>query len=332
MKLSLFSALLTLTGFALAAFPHDGLTARKRGLQKLKASNKSLDTSKSLSILSFNTFLFYKNIYPNWGQNLRAEAIGAPADFIKDHDVLVFQEAFEQSVTDPLQGNLAKYGYPYQTPVTGRSKKDWNATTGSWCSLCPASGGVFIASKHRIVEKRQHVFAKGCGTDNTANKGFAYVRLDMGTNQPLHVIGTHTQADDGGCSGSEKSVRATQFREIRQFVDTLPANEPVFVIGDMNVDKSSSEYNDMLSILGAKGADTFDGWPLSYDVKTNTIANERDPNGASAILDHVLIAKGGVKSGSKQTVLKVKMKPYEIKGKTYDDYSDHYPIHYTATL
>lgn len=47
-----------------------------------------------------------------------------------------------------------------------------------------------------------------------------------------HVIGTHLQSTDTGCSsGQPAAVRAAQLRAMRSFIDgkNIPASEPVLI-------------------------------------------------------------------------------------------------------
>lgn len=79
-----------------------------------------------LKVLSYNVFLMSKNLYPNWGQDHRAQAIVA-ADFFQGQDVVVLQEAFDNSSSETLKSR-ATAQYPHQTPVVGRSRGGWDAT------------------------------------------------------------------------------------------------------------------------------------------------------------------------------------------------------------
>ncbi|NEE61037.1 sphingomyelin phosphodiesterase, partial [Streptomyces sp. SID8455] len=85
--------------------------------------------------LSYNTFIFSKTLYPNWGQDHRAAEI-PKTSFFRGNDVVVIQEAFDNGASDALQRNSAAQ-YPYQTPVVGRSKSGWDATSGSYSATTP---------------------------------------------------------------------------------------------------------------------------------------------------------------------------------------------------
>jgi hypothetical protein len=82
-----------------------------------------------LRLLAHNVYMLSTNLYPNWAQNYRAGLI-ASADYMKNHDVVILNEAFDNTASATLLNGLASQ-YPYQTPVLGRSQSGWDATLGS---------------------------------------------------------------------------------------------------------------------------------------------------------------------------------------------------------
>lgn len=117
---------------------------------------------------------------PRWGNlghDERAKRI-SKSDYVKNQDVIVFEEAFDTSARKILLDNLREE-YPYQTDVVGRTKKNWDASLGNFRSYSLVNGGVVILSKWPIEEKIQYIFNdSGCGTDWFANKGFVYVKIN----------------------------------------------------------------------------------------------------------------------------------------------------------
>lgn len=193
----------------------------------------------SLRVLTYNTFLMSKNLYPNWGQDHRATEI-ARASFFQGNDVVVLQEAFDNSASDALAQN-ASAQYPYRTPVVGRSKSGWDATGGAYSAVTPEDGGVTVLSKWPIVRKEQFIYKDACGSDWWSNKGFVYAELNVNGTK-VHVVGTHAQSTDSGCAtGEAAQMRSRQFKQIDAFLDAknIPASEQVIVAGDMNVDSRS---------------------------------------------------------------------------------------------
>lgn len=284
-----------------------------------------------LKVLTYNTFLFSKSLYPNWGQDHRAAEIPKTA-FFKGQDVVVLQEAFDNSSSDALKRNAAAQ-YPHQTPVVGRSKDGWDATGGNYSTTTPEDGGVTVLSKWPIVRKEQYVYPDACGSDWYSNKGFAYVVLDVNGTR-VHVVGTHAQSTDPGCdAGEAAAMRSKQFKTIDAFLDAknIPASEQVLVAGDMNVDSHSAEYASMLADGGLVGADSRTGHPYSFDTQDNSIAKDRYPDDPREDLDYVLHRAGHARpAGWNNTVVKEQSAPWTVsswgKDYTYTNLSDHYPV------
>jgi len=284
-----------------------------------------------LKVLTYNAFLFSKSLYPNWGQDHRAAAIPA-APFFQGNDVVVLQEAFDNSSSDALvQGAAGRY--PHRTPVLGRSKDGWDATGGSYSATTPEDGGVAVLSKWPIVRKEQYVYKDACGADWWSNKGFVYAVLDVNGTR-VHVVGTHTQSTDPGCEAGEAAeMRSRQFRAMDAFLDAknIPASEQVVVAGDFNVDSRTPEYASMLADGGLVGADARTGHPYSFDTQDNSIAAERYPDDPREDLDFVLHRAGHVKpSGWTNEVIKERSAPWSVSSwgttYTYTNLSDHYPV------
>ncbi|MEU6945034.1 sphingomyelin phosphodiesterase [Streptomyces sp. NPDC046316] len=295
------------------------------------APSASAAEAPRLKVLSYNTFLFSKTLYPNWGQDHRAKAIPA-ASFYQGHDVVVIQEAFDNSSSDALKANSAAQ-YPYQTPVMGRSKTGWDATSGAYSATTPEDGGVTVLSKWPIVRKEQYVYKDACGADWYSNKGFVYTVLDVNGTK-VHVVGTHAQSTDPGCSAGEAAqMRSRQFKAMDAFLDgkNIPANEQVIVAGDMNVDSRTPEYGTMLSDAGLAGADARTGHPYSFDTDLNSIASERYPDDPREDLDYVLYRSGNARPANwTNNVVLEQSAPWTVSSwgtrYTYSNLSDHYPV------
>ncbi|WP_086830362.1 sphingomyelin phosphodiesterase [Streptomyces sp. NRRL B-24572] len=295
------------------------------------ASAATTAEAPRLKVLTYNTFLMSKTLYPNWGQDHRAQAIPA-APFFQGQDVVVLQEAFDNSASDALKANAATQ-YPYQTPVVGRSKTGWDATGGSYSSTTPEDGGVTILSRWPIVRKEQYVYKDACGADWYANKGFAYVVLNV-NGSLVHVLGTHANSTDPGCStGEAAQMRSRQFKAIDAFLDAknIPANEQVIVAGDMNVDSRTPEYGTMLADADLVGADARTGHPYSFDTQLNSIASYRYPTDPREDLDYVLYRSGNARpAGWTNNVVLEQSAPWTVSSwgtsYTYTNLSDHYPV------
>ncbi|WP_415953498.1 sphingomyelin phosphodiesterase [Streptomyces sp. KLOTTS4A1] len=319
-------ALLAAAG-PLAASPASAASASES--QASTAASEA--ATPSLDVLTYNTFLFSKTLYPNWGQDHRAAEI-PKASFFRGQDVVVIQEAFDNSSSEALASN-ARAEYPYQTPVVGRTKSGWDATGGSYSVFTPEDGGVTVYSKWPIVRKEQYVFPDACGADWHSNKGFAYVVLDVNGTR-VHLVGTHLQSTDPGCdSGEAAAMRSAQLKDIDAFLDAkaIPASEQVIVAGDLNVDSHSAEYASMLADGGLVGADARTGHPYSFDTAENSISADRYPGYASEDLDYVLHRAGHARpAGWTNDVVKEQSAPWTVSSwgtsYTYTNLSDHYPV------
>ncbi|QIK05627.1 sphingomyelin phosphodiesterase [Streptomyces sp. ID38640] len=295
------------------------------------APTASAAATPRLKVLSYNVFLMSKNLYPNWGQDHRAQAI-TDADFFQGQDVVVLQEAFDNSSSETLKSRAAAQ-YPHQTPVMGRSRSGWDATGGAYSAATPEDGGVTLLSKWPILRKEQYVYKDACGADYLSNKGFVYAVLDVNGTK-VHVVGTHAQSTDSGCKAGEAADdRAKQLKEMDAFLDAkyIPADEEVIVAGDLNVDSHSAEYDALLSNADLAPADSRTGHPYSFDTQDNSIAKYRYPDDPREDLDYILYRNGHARpSGWQNTVVKEESAPWTVsswgKDYTYTNLSDHYPV------
>ncbi|EZS12373.1 phospholipase C [Staphylococcus aureus VET0318R] len=70
-----------------------------------KAESKKDDTD--LKLVSHNVYMLSTVLYPNWGQYKRADLIGQ-SSYIKNNDVVIFNEAFDNGASDKLLSNVKK--------------------------------------------------------------------------------------------------------------------------------------------------------------------------------------------------------------------------------
>lgn len=285
-----------------------------------------------LKLATHNVYMLSTLLYPNWGQGIRAKLI-PKAKYLNGMEVLIINEAFDNHASYELLKNL-KQQFPYQTPVLGRSRSGWDRTEGSYSNYTLEDGGVTVVSQYPIVEKIQHVYKHGCGFDNYSNKGFVYTKIKKG-DKFVHVIGTHTQSEDTSCgTGRDRAIRAEQMQELSHFVKekNIPADEVVYIGGDMNVNKRvyTGEYEDMLKNLNAREP-VYNGYSSTWDPVHNSITHYNYPKGTAEYLDYIFVDKDHRQPGTlvnravneKSPLWKVYAFPYWY---TYDDYSDHYPV------
>jgi sphingomyelin phosphodiesterase len=264
-------------------------------------------------IATYNVFMLSRNLYPNWGQVARADLIDSTG-VLNGQDVVVLNEAFDNAASDRLLANL-RDTYP-------------DVTSGRYSDSTPEDGGAAVLSRWPITTRVQHVYRDGCGADWFSNKGFAYVRIEAPSG-PLHVIGTHMQAEDSACTSAPGGYRAKQRAEIKAFLAArnIPAAEPVYVAGDLNVIKASAEFPQMVAELGAQTPEV-GGHPFSWDCADNSVCRDQyGPEYASEHLDYVLTVQGPVLRNETRRVKSPEWSIWSWGRKyTFNDLSDHYPV------
>lgn len=206
-----------------------------------------------------------------------------------------------------------------------------------------------ILSKHPILEQRQYIYkATHAKTwDCLSNKGICYAMINVHSQYPVHVLGTHLQADEGHVPHSDThTVRMTQLQEVRHYLENelkLPKKERVIFGGDLNVEFTTDAYRKDLEETLATKLHYEHSLPGSYSAphnwlaKANARANSQ-PEDRNETLDYVLVP-GGYAQPTKPALAKVvPLKANESwywsylathwpdeKG-VHSDLSDHYPV------
>lgn len=276
-------------------------------------------------LLAYNVYML-PEILANWNHQGRAQMI-SQSEVVKGHDAILLQEVFDNGPATTLLNGL-KAEYPFQTPVLGRTRDGWNATLGSYANASPEDGGVAIVSRWPIEEQIQYVYKNGCGADYLANKGFVYARIDK-NGSDYHVIATHVQAEDSACT-SPAVTRKSQFIEMQNFIanHNIPTSDVVFMGGDFNVIKDTSEYPDMLETLQASTPDAYAGFSTSWDPESNGIAAYNYPDLPSEYLDYIFVSRNHAQPSHwhNQSLDVTSANSWSVGNYKYQELSDHYPI------
>ncbi|MBB6273918.1 sphingomyelin phosphodiesterase [Pedobacter cryoconitis] len=297
------------------------------------------DDPPAIKVLTHNLFLLPDVVVASttqWSQAKRGAIIGS-ADYLKDYDVLLLQECFDNSASKVLKDNLASE-FPYQTPVLGRSKAGWDKTSGTWRDLLQGagtSGGVMIASKWPIEKMMQHIYPAGCHADAFSLKGFVYAVI-IKDGKRVHFVASHTQSTQPSCEGRDVIIRKTQFEMMKSYVDSLniPKTELVIFGGDFNVIKGTSEYTEMLKYLNV-GEPDYSGVLYTWDTKTNSMASYHYPYPANKreYIDYIFVSKDHFYPSKWQNLafdpVSSSLMIYTnlLRERRYwTDYSDHYPV------
>lgn len=227
---------------------------------------------EELSVLTYNVQFLPFDWAIDHSSPLRAILIGN-SPTLKNYDVIVFQEAFEDRPRQILKSLLASE-YPYQTRVLGADVLDLK---GRW----KFNGGVFIASRWPILIKRETIYyACNDRFDCAAAKGVQYARINK-LGRVHHVYGTHTDADLYDNHYMDRFARGLQLAQMRLFMNgtnplpdsckievACPRGSPncpqpacvpraELMAGDFNVKRGTGEYLSMLATLHATAPEAF---------------------------------------------------------------------------
>ncbi|TMW67180.1 hypothetical protein Poli38472_012296 [Pythium oligandrum] len=148
---------------------------------------------------------------------------------IRDFDIVILQEMFEVGIR---QRHFVRAAYDLGFKYHAGSV--WPRLTDRFL----IDGGLLILSRYPIVERGQHSFSLGSGSDGVCSKGVLYARVQLSPDlaDSLHVFTTHTQAGD---RLKEYSIRAAQLKELQQFVAKTIREDPyapLLITGDFNLD------------------------------------------------------------------------------------------------
>jgi endonuclease/exonuclease/phosphatase family metal-dependent hydrolase len=330
-------------------------------------SGPAMQAPEQIRILTYNVY----TILTAPGIDQRIDLLAA-SESIRGYDVLILNELFNDGASQRLLAAL-RPEYPYQTPVVGRgniiSRPDcadndcWNSTEGApLMNGRLEDGGVAIVSRWPIQARHQFIYRDSCDVDGLASKGFAYIRIDI-NGTPVHIIGTHLQADpstlgglgkrlrmlqpclepkslspDSPCSTASQTayeeVRLGQLRQISTWIgqQAIPADQMVIIGGDLNIDKEGNpaEYNRMKCVLNVSepvygGPPEADALWYTYDTQLNAMLK---PEEASAYIDYILVRRDHAQPAQwHNDVIPISSFPANWDGGSARGYelSDHFP-------
>lgn len=220
----------------------------------------------------------------------------------EDFDIIIFQEVFDGGIRRKLRREL-KNIYPYQVNTKTKLGRLTN-------------NGVFIVSRLPIKLIDFTIYPKGVNEDSWAAKGCTLIEA-IKDGIKFHIAGTHLQSGESEKATKHKHI---QYKEINKLI-TKNNNDkiPVFVIGDMNTEKSDTvNYKKMLEIIGVEDFAINDEEPYTIDRKNSWNSHEHGIQ-----LDYILTNKRSTKT----TILKQNIiRPhFKLKNKKID-LSDHYGI------
>ena len=135
-------------------------------------------------------------------------------------DILVLNEAFSRR--ESLFSAALLERYPYRHTLG----KHW------WRTIF--SSGVWILSKHRIIDRWEVAYRRRSGWDRFAAKGIVGVRIEIAVGENIDVYGTHMQAGHEMRNGFS---RLSQVQHIIDFINlhSAAAESKVILAGDLNM-------------------------------------------------------------------------------------------------
>ncbi|MGR6874157.1 sphingomyelin phosphodiesterase [Pseudomonas sp. HK3] len=259
--------------------------------------------SNELNVLTYNTWALLPGIEAkNTGNRLNTIA-----QYMKNYDVIVFQEVFDPILTARFRKNISKE-YPYLTEIPWKFGKI-------------LTGGSFIASRWPI-EAQDAVVYDACRADGClAGKGVNYAKIRKGSHA-YHVFGTHTHAYTGADDIATRFAQLAQFKALIDSKD-IPYAEPVIMAGDFNVDKLHfpQEHADFLSLFDATEPQATGEYPHSYAGPVNVYADDE----YTEYLDYILYSNAHLAPYDSNNAL---LTPRSIASEHWGswDLSDHYPV------
>lgn len=246
---------------------------------------------------------------------------------LPDSDVVVFNEAFCHISRPILLEAMKEKGFYFESPVVGHLVGRIQAKF--------LDGGIVLVSRYPILETDIMLFGGvSHGDDSLADKGVVYACIAK-EGRRVHVFASHTQA---WTSAIAMKIRQAQFRMLRNFIDEkeIPANEPVIVAGDFNVNKlldtQNHEYATMMDILECTEPNTENPQVFaSFDATNNPLAKSGpSSDGIDERLDYILNCAHHLQPAEATvTILPIKAKApwhWDKKAQDFKDLSDHYPV------
>jgi len=205
--------------------------------KKGKLDNKILPKSRQLSILSWNVCLLEHNLsmlfggVPPW----QARIHNIAKTLLKHNpDIICLQEAFSPeaniALIEKLQTRYSHFYYHIGPKPSGFSLESLGIPSG-----------LFIASKYALQDFSFTPYTK---EQTPPFRGYGFVTAKIYNQDQLlgSFITTHLQP---GQSKEDAHYRKLQMQAIGSAIDPLPS--PVFLCGDLNIDKTSTEALELLA-------------------------------------------------------------------------------------
>lgn len=217
-------------------------------------SKPALGDAGELSVLSYN--IWATTIFGSKKVGTRLELM---AEVMSGYDVLVLTEVFDLAPGNKLLDTL-RAEYPYQSGEIFKAGK-----------VMPS--GTRILSRWPFEVEGADKYNDCHGIQCAATRGVIYAKIQK-QGKPYHIFATHTQSSD---DDANRSARKAQLQQMGDYVRALniPADEPVIMAGDFNVNKIGlpQDRDYMEAVLTAQEPTNL-GHNMSYDADTNHWAEQ----------------------------------------------------------
>lgn len=198
--------------------------------------------------------------------------------------------------------------------------------------------GLILFSQHPIVSSKCIHFKDLVGEDQLSQKGFLLARISIGS-QTITVCQAHLQADATVLTSPKACVeaRASNIKQVLDEIATIPRDEPVLLLGDLNVigedaqQKPTAEYQSLREKMGQAGlGDAYrvvhgtSGPGYSYDAISNKLIGKFAPRDTTEKIQQRLDYM--FSRGFHVREMSVPGNFIYASGQESLDLSDHYPL------
>jgi endonuclease/exonuclease/phosphatase family metal-dependent hydrolase len=260
-------------------------------------------SAQKIKLLSWNIYMlpgfFGRDNMP------RADVIGELLSS-GEYDVIIFQEAFHRRARKII-GRMTRSRYPFQAGPANRKVFSMKTHSGIW-----------ILSKHPIVDSKEIIFTAHHGVDGLARKGALMVELEV-AGQHVQVVGTHLQ------NSADPVLRHSQCAELYQdlLAESQKPGVAQIICGDFNIDRyrSGDDYAAMLETLDVSDGKLEDDHLFSYDRLNNDLHVE--PGTEQDLIDYILFRPNQTGLECRNRRIKAFRQSWHAR---HMDLSDHFAI------
>lgn len=276
------------------------------GIDQPVARYQRQEDNKHLAVLTMNTQLmpFYTGGFNNLNHPAR-RAADIP-ELVKDYDVVIFQELYDRGHRAKIV-ELMEEDYPYHTRVIGDGTSNM------------LTGGVMIFSHWPIEDERTVKYDRCTGIDCFADKGGQLARVNKHGKQ-YYFLATHMQSEN---EALDQEIRAHQLERLRGLLESaeVPADAPVFLAGDLNIDAYTNEYQVLKQHFPHPHYQPL-GLKYTYDCKLNDMVVEDNRQ----LLDYLFPVNGWAQPQHNETRVRVMRGLNDAKMWPNVELSDHFAV------